>query len=430
MIPRKGGIILLAGLLIHAVFLASLLGQFLNPLFVEAQQAHGQAGDYYGIYTAGSNLVHGYSIYDSEDYRNEAPRRVPYFYFYRYLPQTAMIAAPGTMILSPAVGYAVWVLVTELLLAFVVFWILRGTSYPLQERCFHAALWLGFFPFYLEQWMGQFSFLMAFFLWILLRKGMPDRPDSDREKLPNGAALWVWMASVGLKSFTALFGLTYLRLRRVRPVVLCAGIVLATSLPYYLARPEDLREFLRLNMTPLPPGVHGGTLGAAAFVRLLGWSLPPTLAGRRLDFGIFDVFGGNVPLFGMAFAILAVTIWAVIRHGRCGNQNLQLSLWTLAFFLIFKDVWEYHYVMLLPVVTALGLASRSRFVLAIGILLALPTPYILFCRLLGTSAHSFPLWANLIHHASKALPTGALYVWTLARMIPARPTQGSIAPIE
>ena len=76
---REGRWALLAGVVLHILFVGSLKTQDLNPLFIEAKHAYGQAGDYFGIYQAGDNLVHGWSIYDAEDYRNEADRRVPYF---------------------------------------------------------------------------------------------------------------------------------------------------------------------------------------------------------------------------------------------------------------------------------------------------------------------------------------------------------------
>ncbi|MFH1143690.1 MAG: hypothetical protein V1774_04015, partial [Candidatus Eisenbacteria bacterium] len=86
--PIDGKVVFGAALLLHAVLVVSLPTGLLNPLFVEASQGHGQASDFFGIYQAGSNLNHGYSIYDSQDYLHEAPPVVPFYYFYRYLPPT------------------------------------------------------------------------------------------------------------------------------------------------------------------------------------------------------------------------------------------------------------------------------------------------------------------------------------------------------
>ena len=67
---RAGRWAILLGILIQIIFIASLFTQFLNPLFIEAERAHGQAGDYFGIYHAGDCLMRGHSIYDWEMYRN------------------------------------------------------------------------------------------------------------------------------------------------------------------------------------------------------------------------------------------------------------------------------------------------------------------------------------------------------------------------
>jgi hypothetical protein len=404
---RGGRWALLAGVLLHLVFIVSLRTQWLNPLFIETRHAYGQAGDFFGVYQAGDNLIHGWSIYDAADYRNEATRRVPYFYFYRYLPPTAYATAVASLAVSPWTGYVLWLVLTELLMLAVVVTILRLRRFPIRDRRLYAGLWLGFFPFYLEQWMGQFSFLMAAFLWILFREGLPDRVEAP----PRGRAFWAFAASVGLKSYPALFALPYLRRRWIRPVLLCAGVVALACAPYYIARPEDLRQFLLLNFRPLPPGIHGGTLGGSAFVRALGWTLPEAIAGIRLDFRLFDVYLGNVPVFAMVLGVLGLSAWVTIRHGLRAPMNTLLAVWTLAFFLIFKDVWEYHYVMLLPVVTALGLATASRLVLWMALLLAIPTPYVLFAD--PGAAGGLREGASLLHHAAKALPTGVLFVWAV-----------------
>jgi hypothetical protein len=456
---RAGRAALLAGAVLHILFVASLFGQFLNPLFPEAQHSFGQAADYFGIYTAGEDLIHGRSVYSGFEDHSGALRKVPYFYFYRYLPPTAYLSAPATLLLSPWAGYVLWVVVTEILLGWAVWSILRLEAFPIRERRFHAGLWLGFFPFYLEQWMGQFSFLMAVFLWILLRPDVPGRygtvstgsslagreaPDMSNpaqgpmdpasrgcaasaveSRFGGGAfgaarslSFWAWAASVALKSYTALFAISLIRRRQIRPVLLCAGSVLLVCAPYWIAHPPDVQKFLLLNFRPLPPSIHGGTLGLSALVRLLGWSLPADLAGKRMAFGSHDVSVGNLPVFVVGMAVLSAALWAVMRHGKKTPMDLQFSLWVLCFFLIFKDIWEYHYVMLLPIVTAISLSCRSRFVLWVGLLLAVPTPYILLVQGDGT----LPAVSSVIHHASKAVPALALFIWVLRRC--ATPSDG------
>ncbi len=424
---RDGRAVLLAGIVLHILFIGSLFGQYLNPLFAEAERSFGQAADYFGIYTAGEDLVHGRSIYSGFEDPGDAARRVPYFYFFRYLPPTAYFSALTTLIMSPMAGYVLWVVLTELMLGLILRSILRLESYPARERRLHAGLWLGFFPFYLEQWMGQFSFLMALFLWIMLRRATEDRAAGRDGWITDGGStartlsFWAWACSVVLKSYTVLFAISYFRRRQYRPVFLCAGVVLLACTPYWIAHPSDIEQFLLLNLRPLPPNIHGGTLGASALIRLLGWTLPADLAGRRIALGGHDVSWGNIPVLASGFLIFAVALWVVLRHGRKIPLDLQIGLWVLCFFLIFKDVWEYHYVMLLPVITAIALEYRSRFVLWMGLLLAAPTPHALFAG----PDHTITGVLNLIHHASKALPTLALFIWIVGRCLGGQDGQGA-----
>jgi hypothetical protein len=82
----------------------------------------------------------------------------------------------------------------------------------------------------------------------------------------------------------------------------------------------------------------------------------------------------------------------------------------LAFFLVFKDVWEYHYVMLLPVLTALSFRYRSALIPWLGLMFAIPTPYALVVDANGSLSEL----GGLIQHASKAVPCFLLFLWVIA----------------
>ncbi len=172
---RGGRWALLAGVLLHLIFVVSLRTQWLNPLFVETRHAYGQAGDFFGVYQAGDNLVHGWSIYDAGGLseRGGAARAVLLL-----LPLPALrppTSPPSPASSSPPDRLRPLGVPDRAPDAAVVVTILRLRRFPIRDRSLYAGLWLGFFPFYLEQWMGQFSFLMAGFLWILFREGMRDR---------------------------------------------------------------------------------------------------------------------------------------------------------------------------------------------------------------------------------------------------------------
>jgi len=467
-----------ASVLLHALFLLSVATGLLAPLFVEASQGHGQASDFFGIYQAGSNLVRGYSIYDSADYLHEAPQAVPFYYFYRYLPPTAYGAALLTL-LPPWGAYWLWVAVNEALIALVVLSILRGRRWPAERRWVAAALWLGFFPLCIEQIMGQFSLTMAVLLWFLWRadsgsheapdpraghpgvlasqadpSGGPARPGSNADGWSEGrgsairriAQSWradrwgpwrgtiAWALSLTLKTFPVLLAIPYLRDGRLKRLVGGVASAAALSLPYFAFRPGDLWEFARLNLSPFAPQLYKGGFG---FQSLLGDLVSRLPSGSLVVFawqGRSLTLGGAIPLAAsLLIAVLALLATLRSRAKGVERQALDLALWVTVFFLVFKSVWEYHYVMMLPVLSALYLVRGSRTVLAVAILLGLPTLFAAGPLLAGIDPlaplNAWPAWFRVLHFSVKSLPTLALFAWCLAAAVrrPAGPGPDPVA---
>ena len=435
--PTGAKIALGVGVLLHLVFLVSLPTGFLNPLFVEAAQGYGQASDFFGIYQAGANLARGHSIYDSEAYLNEAPRVVPYFYFYRYLPPTAYGAALFALALPPWPAYWVWVALNEILIALVVLSLLRWKRWDRDRRIVMAALWLGFTPFYIEQVMGQFSLIMAVFLWVLWRWERGAAPGDTgapsawwhvlsrwkkyrwrEDRAGQRGVVLAWAASLSLKSFSVFLTLPYLRDRMLKRVLAGGLIAGAVSLPYFLFRPADLWEFARLNFSPFTPRLYKGAFGMQTALRDLvshlpdSWTTPAVhLLGRSFDLE-------RAVLLGASVLVLALAAHATLRaHDLAERRALDLGLWIAVFFLVFKSVWEYHYVMMLPAVTALYLVSGSRTVLLLGIWMGLPTLFACGPLLAGVDPLSdlsmWPAWYRGLHFGVKAVPAVWLFIWCL-----------------
>jgi hypothetical protein len=419
--------VLLLGVLIHLVFLASLFGHWLDPLFLEAgSRSLGQGGDYFGIYQAGDNLTQGRSIYAKAGRPEGDPRRVPYFYFYRYLPPAAYVAALDALLLPPRPAYWAWVALTEALMLLFVLSLRRPSLGPRARREALAGMSLGFFPFYLEQWMGQFSFLMAVFLWWtflpeLQRQGAPLQEDGIR-RLSRRTEFWCWSAAIALKNFPALFALPYLRQARWRRVLWAAVLVAAACLPYFLFHPKDISEFLIMNFRPLPPVLLGGSYGLASLMRALVGFVSPPFAGHRFVLGSGDVYGTTLVVSAATAVVVCCSVYATWRMGRQGAAAEALALWTLSFFLIYKDVWEYHYVMLIPVVALLALRGSPGWVLAFGAWLALPTPWILYRHICeGVPVMRWPPALAIAHYAFKTAPVLGLYIVSFARCVRGRP---------
>ncbi len=442
----------LIGAGLHLIFALSLVTGFLDPLFVEACEGHGQASDFYGIYQAGANLLGGFSIYDHENYRQEAPQAVPFYYYYRYLPPTAYGAALGALLLPPLTAYWVWVLLVEAILLVTVASLLRWTQWPARRRWILAGLWLGFFPFYIEQIMGQYSLCMAALLWFLWRyETKPSPADWEIGKSPaptgsdpRGNLLWgagwpqtwrlyrwredrigearswlAWASSIALKSFTVLLAVAYLRDGKLKRVIAGGALAVGVSLPYFLFRPADLTEFLRLNFAPFTPRIYKGSMGLQTLLQDLVAQFPTLFDQTLLTLGDRTLTVGRLSMLGCAGLIGILGVWATLQAGRARQRRaLDLAIWTSVFFLIFKSVWEYHYVMMLPAVSAAYLVTGSRVALGIGVLIGLPSLYALAPTLAAVPADAplelWPGWFRSLHFSMKSVPTLFFFLWCLA----------------
>lgn len=416
---------LAAGIVIHLGFLLSLRFHWLDPLFLEAMKAYGQAADFFGIHQAGRNLLDGLSIYDSANYRNEAVPIAPYLYFYRYLPPTAYLAAPGAAFLAPWTAYWIWVLLNELLLLALLASLWRWPGIPTPVREMLVGLTLAFGPFYLEQWMGQFSFAMALFLWLVLRgefgapPGVAPAARESLRALLRSAAFWGWVLSLLLKSYSLLFALVFFLQGRWRRVLLAGALVLLATLPYFAAHLEDLGEFARLNLRPYPPSLLPVRYGPVAVVQFLAERFLGA-SEFRVDLGLKVVRAAELPVYLWIAAVGLASLFVSLRTHRHARSEQLLVLWILTFFAVYKDIWEYHHVMLLPALYVFALRDPSPFPFVLLAWFALPSANVFAVDFWRTvPMNTWSLATAALHHASYALPVTAFYVFTVRRCLEA-----------
>ncbi len=394
---------------IHILFFLSLRIGFLNPLFDDATHRRGQGVDFFAVYQGGRNVLDGVSVYA------EKPETfvVPYNYPYRYHPFTAYTFGLLFNVVTPALAYTVWMLLQELLLLLNIVITRRLFDKTSDANCI-TAVWLLFFPYYLELYMGQFSFLMAsLILWALLAW--------MKERWQAGDSSWVF--SLMVKSNSALFIPVLLKLKRWKPLI--AGVVFVglASLPYFLLVPGSLDAFtLNVSEGLKVPGLAGNQ----GFAALLGVVV---LRGSGAWPGsIFEITDQletlnaalPVPLLLWTIAILAVMIYLTIITPRRYWIELCI-LWLLAYFLFYKHVWEHQYVMMLPVFVLLfWLQTSLRDTVKIPITLlwsvltvvAMPTAFIFIDKeqVFADPEYYWSTAESLLFHAPKPLAALTLFI--------------------
>jgi hypothetical protein len=416
---RSSRALLGAAILVHLFMLVSWRTGTLNPLFFDATVTHGQRGwDFYALYQAGHNVLTGHSVYESDGARIDMVIPGGTYTPFRYLPVAAYTVGVLLNLVPPLWAYRLWVALTEgcLLLCIALTW--RLVRDP-ARRARLAAMWLCYSPYYLEIYMGQFSFVQATLLFATLLAALYGH---------LGAAMSApWIASVLWKQNTALLAPVLARLRRWRALATLVLLLLLTNAPYFALVPGSLAAFAR-NFAADAPWFQMGNLGFRQLVFDALWS-----AGDVLGLEIGPA--AHAWAQRAALSLFMFLPLALLLLDRRPDAVLHMSLWMTAYFLVYHHVWEHHYVMLLPVLVILSVRAAMRNVahaatrhaeLALGVLyllLALPTPYALIDPQGQAAALEAmrvtpirPLWQDLAYHGAKAIPALLLYLGLAARI--------------
>jgi len=394
-------------LLLHASLVISWRGGVWNRFAFDTVATGGRRGwDFYALYQAGHNLWQGISIYESDNERLDVV--VPWYTPYRYLPPMAATLGVLANALPARRALIVWVTLEEMILLGCA-WASWRMGRSAGERLLLAAMWLCFTPFYVETYLGQFSLVQAALLLALLRpwalSALPSR--SWRYDLS-------WAASLLWKQNTALLAPLWLRLRRWRILAVGAVAVLASSAPYFLWDPAGLNAFAG-NFKAGTPAPNLGNLGVRQWLYSLLAALWPSLSS-----------GAHARWQAVWVAtILGLMLYLTWR--RPPHALWLGALWMSGYFLIYHDVWEHHYLFVVPIYVCLVRQSGSRFLILLWALTAIWTPY-RWIDPLGVAAYHTPMrwtpleprWLDVVYHASKALPTLCLWGWIVVRILRAQ----------
>ena len=349
------------GLIIHVAFFISLSTYWWNPFFYNTSHYKvPQATDFFAVYLAGHDLASGGSIYTTATDHPGFGETVPYFYPFRYLPTAAYIGV-ALNAFNPWTAYWLWVVFYEALFFTGILWL--GYSFgTMRHLHIAAALYLFFTPWYPEIYMGQFNFLQSVFI-----LGMLITASSGR-LLPSG--VW-WALSVLWKVNTVICFPALLRIRLWKPLIWLALLIIITCGPYFLMHPGDASKFVLINFRL--PGESAENFPIHGLVTFGNYGFQGLIA--RLYFLVN--FGGDTEPSFLPHAVsmiifLLVSIWATIRAKDNRFPEL-LCLWVTTYFLVYTDVWEVQYVMLLPVIAYLYLKRPNIILWPIWLAMIFPS---------------------------------------------------------
>ena len=410
LLPRSRAILALA-IFVHLSFLLSWRLGYWNRFTFDSVATQGYRGwDFYALYQAGHNVLTDVSIYESDNDKIDvvAPRYTPY----RYLPFPAYTLGLALNLLSPLWAFRLWMIVVESTLLACAYASYRRSRDP-EQGAVLAAMWLCYTPYYLEIYLGQFSLVQAALILAMISSA--ERPS------------WVhdlsWVASLLWKQNTALFAPLLLRLGRWRALIVAGLVVSLTTFPYLLRYPTAVRA-LADNLVSGPPSHQLGNLGVRQFLYGLGSALAPGMTPRTHG------YLQSVWVLLVLGAALAITF----RDPR-PDPAWHLCLWTTTYFLVYHQVWEHHYVMLLPIYVFLYARKRSAWLGFLYVATAIWTPYILIDPTGWAGWHAPMRWTPLeprivdvLYHASKAVPALALWTYIVVRIRAIWPAASAARP--
>ena len=396
-LPRRSAVVWVALsvlLAVHVGVVASILvadRPIIWPLHNDTIHRKGRGADFFAVYHAALSVRRG-----QDPYAIDPDGVTPYFFAFRYLPIVAIAAEPLTA-LQPQTAYVVWVMTLEALLA--VFIVTLWRSLPdTGVRMAAVGLLLVNSPYFLELYMGQFTFVSAALCVLAFL-------------LPAGPLYFA--VSAVLKPFTLAALPALARERRYWWHLIVALVAVAgLSLPYFIRHPVQRNIFLDANFTPVG-GLGIGNVGLVQWLSLVTADAGFPWGPGRLPIGVS----------ALRFLVLGVTALVVWR-GRSRPIVSGACALLLAHFLTYQQVWEHHMSAVMVLGTwllTLDVRRQTRvtsLVIAALVLLALPTPFGWFDVAKDPSVFdptgSWPRYAMYVVVLSKVVPTLLLFACAIA----------------
>ncbi len=410
------------GIAFNLLIVISLFTGWLNLMSNDTHRRR-QGVDFFSIYQGSANLYHGRSVYQDGGFEPD----VPYAQAYRYIPSVAYTFAAPFLLIEPWNAYWIWVALLEALLLLNIV-LTRQISRSPNQANIVTAMWLLFTPMWSELFMGQFSFVMgSMFLWMML----------GAWKVQPRVTQWSWIGSILLKTNSLLFAPALLRTGKFRVLILAAIVIALLNVPYFALNDGDATTLLERNSGTASPiytlTFDAGGLGVQALAAIGGHSLEGHFENgpaARTELGSL-----SGPAAGWRFQLLwllgPATIFGALVATflvRKFDLLLNLTIWITVYIIVFKDVWEHHYLMILPLLILLFIRGKngSTAALVMWAALALPTAHmfiewwIIIAEPAGIVRDAsfdpqvyWPHGMSVLYHTTKAVPIVIFYLFLL-----------------
>jgi len=399
--------LVLLAVAIHITFWASLHSGFMDPLFNDSTHRLPRGVDFFAVFQKSYEYSIGKSLYTDVDYSPEGLKYhvVPYCaQNYRYLPSWGWFVSRALVPLGAMNAYWLWVISCELMLLTCLWLFLKKTD-DLRLRVGLIVIWLCFSPYYLELFMGQFTFMATGLLTLSLLA-------FESQRYRRGTVALVF--SVLLKHMGLILMVPLILLGRWRSVLVTLAAVVVVCIIHFVPHPEDWPFFLAIAGYGTPEKFHAGNLGLQSLLGNITRLLPDQTS-------VLATGSQFLVLKALPVVLVLLLAWITWRYRSEKNLIPLCLMWLTAYFLGGSDVYEHHYVLLLPVFAFAWLRQPSRWLMLLYAWIALPTIFYF------VDIHSLPqyrffevenIWWQrghqgrvFIYHVWKITPTVWLLVW-------------------
>ncbi len=389
--PKK--VIFLFSLLVHVLFWVSLGTGMINPLFNDSSHRIGKGGDFFQFYQAGADVVSGCSIYRTENKKLV----IPYGALYKYPPLLGCTVGVISQTVSPWSAYRIWLVIIGC--AFVVMLFLLKKIVFACDFLPILSFSLVSTPYYLDLYHGQTNTVMAMLISMIMYGFL---------KKKNLLTMIPLAVSMNIKLMTVFLIPIYLSEKKWKNLSIALVVSIGLFLPYFLFFKNDLAFFLKY--------VFGGAVDY--FYQAGNFGVYPLLK----DIISIFTYDKNIVLYTHISWIVGVMAVSIVVHIYSKKRDPvdMILLWLTTFFLVFKFVWEHHFVMLIPVLAVEYSRNNKKSVGFLWLLFAVPTAFYFFDINLGSGYTEVqPYWSDsisLFYHCSKILPVFVLYTLIILRL--------------
>jgi len=276
-------------------------------------------------------------------------------------------------------AYALWVSMQEISLYLSVFLTRKIAAIYNMEKNLVSSFWLFFSPVYVDMYMGQAGIIISFLVMLCIYGVCFEK---------KGWLYFGFTTSLHYKLTTIFFTPVLLRMKRYWLLAINLGALLLTFYLAYLDHPSNFRKFL---------------------YQLGGWEVAPhrgDFAIKELLYWVTDKEVADVISWIIRYSTLFIVTYISLK-GKHFDPPLLFAFWSSAYFMVNLRIWEHHFAMILPALVFGYIVTRSRFILIMFVLLALPTPYILF------NSSPWTQFKHIIHHSFLTIPAASVFIYLL-----------------